>query len=152
LNVLGALLVPWIMASKMAPPTMVGITSEQRTALSSLMLPVERLKEQRCLEVNNKFNWHELRLKDQPDSLKAFGRLFFKGNVNKDYVRIIWVRDVSCLEGNMELPQAYQQRSFDLRLISDSRHLRLCIHSSTLEEAISVLDFLAALQGSPEQR
>jgi hypothetical protein len=45
-----------------------------------------------------------------------------------------------CLEGNMGMPQAYQQRSFDLHLIRDSHHLRL---SS---------DFLAALQGSPEQR
>jgi hypothetical protein len=91
-DVLGAVLVPWTMASNMAPPTMVETTSEQPTALSPLMLPVERLKEQRCLEENNKFNWNEFHLKDQPDSsLKAFGRLFFKGNGDTDYVRIIWV-------------------------------------------------------------
>jgi hypothetical protein len=99
------------------------------------------------------FEGNEFRLNGrEPASLKAFEDLYLKGD-SKSYHhnRIIWVREgvFVRLGVGSGLPRPYRQWRFVLHLINsdeDSQNQSLRIHSSTLEEALSGLDFLFGLQ------
>jgi hypothetical protein len=116
-------------------------------APSAFLTPFETLKE-RCLEEHNEYRVNEFRLVKQPGSLKDFVDLSSKENGEIDRNRILWVGDafVNFGNGTERLPQAYQECRFRLTVKSDSRSLRLDIHSSTLEEAIACLDFLVGIE------
>jgi hypothetical protein len=126
------------------------LSTNQRLSLTL----VGTLKE-RCLEEHNvyPFEENEFRLNKQPESLKAFAGLFLKENGGRSE-RIVWVREDGDAFIGLEsvvrelLPQAYRQRRLEQTLKRGSRSRNLYIHSSTLEEAISCLDFLSALQDS----
>jgi hypothetical protein len=69
-----------------------------------------------------------------------------EGGWRIDDDRSIWVRGGAFvrLERSISgIPQAYRQRRFGVLVKSDSRVHDLYIRSSTLEEAITCLDFLA---------
>jgi hypothetical protein len=120
----------------------------QSTQQQPFLSPVETLKED-CLEEFNDYNLNEFRLHRQPESLTAFSNIFFKkkGGTYDDN-RIIWVKDdcFVCLRDVEKLPQVYRKQHFRLLLTRDWRYHSLSIHSSTLEEAISCLDFLVGLE------
>jgi hypothetical protein len=106
----------------------------------------ETLKEEGCHREHNEYSWNEFRLIKQPETLKEF--LISSSRRMEESLRIIWIREGAfvCLGRRGELPQAYEDIGFLLTLETDSCHHDLFIHSSTLEEAISGLDFLAGLQ------
>jgi hypothetical protein len=122
-------------------------TSLYPSQRAMFLLPLEILKE-RCLEDNIlacKLN----RLDKHPETLKDFGDLFFKEDGKIDANRFIWLGEdagafVSLIHGG--LPRDFQECRFELKVKRDSRVLMLVIQSSTLEEAISCLDFIAGLQ------
>jgi hypothetical protein len=118
------------------------LSTSQRLFLS----PVDRLKDL-CREEHNEYPHNEFCLKKQPDSLKAFVDLSLKKNGRRSD-RILWVRDGAFVRmGGVEgLPKVYRQWRLKLMLKDSRDYKHLYIHSSTLEEAISCLDFLLGLQ------
>jgi hypothetical protein len=123
---------------------------EKRTAP---LLSVEELKKL-CLEQFKKYKIQELRLKGGTESLKDFVDLCFLENGKYDRYLIVWITDNAFVRLGLhcDLPTPYRDRRFSLKLWATDDNINpdheLSIHSSTTEEAIAALDFLAGLQDS----
>jgi hypothetical protein len=124
-------------------------SSEQPPALSPLLTPLpytSTVKELWLQERTPGFSFNEYRLNEIPESLKAFVDQLLKEDGRYDKDRFIWTSDNSFVRVGSnrhdDLPGVYRNNRFALRLTSGSHDLYLYIHSTTLEDAISCLDFL----------
>jgi hypothetical protein len=128
---------------------------EQRADVSSLLASTDTSTvKQLWLQENTKeFPFNEYRLNGIPDSLKTFVDQFLKEDGRYDKDRLIWtseksfVRVISGYQSHEGIPGTYKVHKFCLLLTSasDSRHLKLYIHSSTLDDEMSCFDFLIGL-------
>jgi hypothetical protein len=125
-------------------------SSEQRPTVSSLLTPIDTRKYIWLRERTKEFSFHKYRLNGIPESLKTFVDQFLKEDGTYDYDRLIWTSGNCCVRVGTnwrrhELPGAYRDYRLKLRLTSGSRCLPFYIHSTTLENAMSCLEFLVGL-------
>jgi hypothetical protein len=126
-------------------------SSDQRPAVSSLLTPTETstLKKLWLREKTTVFRFNEFQLNGIPESLKTFVDQFLKEDGLIDSDRLVWTSENSFARVGYacgrDLPGVYQNHEFGLMLISGSRCLPICIHSTTLDDAMSCIDFLTGL-------
>jgi hypothetical protein len=125
-------------------------SSEQRPAMSSLLTPIDStLKELWFQERTTEFPFNEFRLNGIPESLKTFVNEFLKEDGTYDQQKLlIWTSENSFVHVGYHfhgLPGVYRDYRFRLVLTSGSNNPHFYIHSTTLKDAMSCLDFLAGL-------
>jgi hypothetical protein len=135
-------------------------SSEQRPAVSPLLRPLKdtsTLKQLWLREKRRESPFNEYRLNGIPESLKTFVDQFLKeyGVIVSD--RLIWTSENSFVRVGGDwprdyLPGVYQNYRFGLRLNSGSQNHWLYIHSTTLENAMSCLNFLVGLHDDHYER
>jgi hypothetical protein len=115
------------------------------------LLNREKNREEKLEEL---FQWKEYRLHGKPKSLKEFLDLFLLENGKYDENLAIWIPDRDafvCIKRVQRafLPRAYREGEFKVTLSSDNhRYQSLSVFSSTVEQAMSCLEFLFGLHDS----
>jgi hypothetical protein len=108
---------------------------------SPLLEPTNRLRRLCCEESKQCPYDKEYRLIRQPESLEAFVSLF-------STFRLVWISDNTFVVRDSQrdkLPEIYRNQWFEVMLDHGRRHRSLMIYSSTLDGAITCVDFLVGL-------